>query len=1177
MHTHPVLKSLILGVTIGLFAVGQVMADDIYGKIRGTVTDPSGAVILGVTVTATNAATGVAHSVKTGTAGNYEFVNLAAPAVYSLTVEQAGFKRFQVGGIQLALNQTYVQDVHLELGTSTQVVTVEAAHSQVETTSMELGARITGSALVDIPLNGRDWIQLQQSLPGVVASIDFTDNFSTSGSRAQDNEFLLNGVDDIDLALNTPNAIPSPDSIAEVNMITNTINPEYGRNGGAVMNAVTKSGTNKFHGDGFEFYRDPFLNARNFFLPAPDQFHQNQFGGTIGGPIWKNHTFFFFSYQGTRNREPDTPGRSFAGGTVNVFTADQRNGIFPDINVAVNPITQAPTASPFPLVGEDEKTYPAGTLYSTLFPTGHIPSVDFSTPAVNLIKAYMPPPNTGTNTFSWNPISVNKEYQYITRIDHTFTPKDSLSGYWFIENDSDVDDESFDGGSLPGFAQQQTERVQNMNLTWNHTLGTNMFNEARVGYNRLGFNTINPVQSVQPSSFGFSITPQSGPSGASLPCINMPSYEPPAGACEFGFSYQGPQPRIDQTYQASDNFTWIAGPHTFKMGFDMRRAEVKNPFYFVNNGYFSFSGTGQFSTGDQGADFLLGIPDLYEQTSGGFIDARTQEYYSYFQDQWKVRQNLTLTYGLGWQINTPQNDIFNGGVAVNAYRPGVQSTVYPTAPPGLLFPGDSGISESTYGYSMRHFAPRLGFAWSPDSGRKWSIRGGFGIYYNQIEEEVTLENLQAPPFSLTDFGAGDVGGTPGFANPYAAYIPQRGANGNIVGVGTAALSNRFPYTPPPRGSTNVNFSADYPLTLNVFSPNFTTPSAYNYNFTVQHELPSDTIVQVGYVGHQGRHLEDRVSIDPAGQAPGVNPVCAADPNCGNGTLGFYDPQTLANPLTVDGFPVFGGVGEQASDANSNYNSLQITVTKKTTHGLDFLASYTWSHSLDPISSLENVGGGGTIDPVSVNPFNRHDNYGDSSYDARQRFVISYSYTIPSIRHYKSFQGVPSRLVEGWRIAGLTTLQAGFPISLTDGSDNSFVCWAYTIYGCPDRPNVVGPVQTYDPRNENLVNATHGGTASQSNYYFNPNSYTPEVRGVLGDAGRNFFHGPGINNFDAALYKDTKITESTRIELRFEVFNLFNHAQFLAGSVGDDINTSFFGRSTAAAEPRIIQLAAKFYF
>jgi hypothetical protein len=1160
MRIQSVLKSLLLGVALGLIAVGQVKADDIYGRIRGTVVDPSGAVVPGVTVTATNNTTGVSRSAKTGTAGNYDIVNLAAPAVYTVTVEQSGFKRFEATGIPLSLNQIYVLDVHLELGKTSQLVTVEAAHSQVETTSMELGARISGAALVDLPLNGRDWIALQQTLPGVVASMgDFGDNFSTSGSRAQDNEFLLNGTDNLDLALNTPNAIPSPDSIGEVNMITNTINPEYGRNGGAIMNAVTKSGTNRFHGDAFEFYRDPFLNARNFYLPQPEQFHQNQFGGTIGGPIWKNHTFFFFSYQGTRNREPDTAGRSFAGGTVNVFTAAQRNGLFPDIAVAVNPNTGLPTASAVPLVGEDGTTYPAGTLYSTLFPTGQIPSADFSGPATKLISTYMPPPNTGTNTFSWNPISVDSAYQYITRIDHNFSPRDTLSGNWLIEDDSEVDDESFDGGSLPGFAQEETARTQIMSLTWNHTFGSNMINEARFGYNRLGFNTINPVTPVQPSSFGFSINPQSGPSGAGLPCIDMPSYEPPAGACEFGFSYQGPQPRIDQTYQVSDNFTWITGTHTFKMGFDMRRAEVTNPFYFVNNGYFEFAGTGTFSTGDEGADFLLGIPDFYEQTSGGFIDARTQEYYSYFQDQWKFRKNLTFTYGLGWQINTPQNDIFNGGVAVNAYRPGVQSTVYPTAPPGLLFPGDQGISESTYGYSLHDFGPRLGFAWSPGSDRKWSVRGGFGIYYNQIEEEVTLANLESPPFSLTDFGTADLGASPGFANPYTGYFADRNASGVIVGSTPASLNNKFPYYPPPKGSTNVDFSFFYPMILNTFNPDFVTPSAYNYNLTVERELPSDTIIQVGYIGHQGRHLEDRENIDPAGQAPGVNPVCAADPNCSYFTLGYADPQTLANPLTASGYPVFGGVGEQATDANSNYNSLQVTVTKRTTHGLQFLASYTWSHSLDPISSLENVGGGG-----APNPFNRQDNYGDSAYDARQRFVISYSYQIPSIRHYSTFQAVPSRLVEGWRIAGLTTLQTGFPISLTDTSENSLVCWQYSS-SCPDRPNVVAPVQIENPR----TNA--GGL------YFNPSSFTPEVRGVLGDAGRNFFHGPGINNFDAALYKDTKITESTKVELRFEVYNLFNHTQFLSYAVGNDINSGFFGQSTGAYAPREIQLAAKFYF
>jgi hypothetical protein len=1153
MCIHPVLKALVLGVAIGLFAVSQGRADDVYGRIRGTVTDPSGAVIPGVPVTVTNIATGIVRTVTTASDGNYELVNLPAPATYMVTVEYAGFKRYQVTGIRLALNQIYVLGIQLELGQTTQQITVEAAPAQVEATSIQLGARITGSAIVDLPLNGRDWYTLQQTLPGVVASIDFGDNFSTSGSRSQDNSFLVNGTDANDLALNTPLVRVSPDAVAEVNMITNTINPEYGRNGGAIMNAVTKSGTNQFHGDAFEFYRDPFLNARNFFQLLPAQFHQNQFGGTVGGPIWKNHTFFFFSYQGTRNRAPITIGRGFAGPTTTVFTSDQRNGIFPDINVSTNPNTGAPALSPFALVGEDGNSYPAGTPYSTLFPNGHIPTADLNQVALNMMTTYMPPANQGADGFSWNPISTNKFNQYISRIDHTFNAKDSINGYWFIEQQASVDDESFYGGSVPGFAEQQTERIQNMSLAWNHTFGANMINEARVGYNRFGFNSVNPVTPILPSALGFTgINPQNT-KGAGAPCIDMISYEPPGAGCTMGFSQDGPQPRIDQTYQVTDNLTWIKGRHTIKVGFDMRRAQVWNPFNFLNNGYFQFYGTGTYSTGDEAADFLLGIPDLYLQSSGGVIDARTQEYYAYFQDQWKVRPNLTITYGTGWQDNTPQNDMFNGGVAINAYRPSEQSTVFPTAPEGLLFPGDKGITTSSYQNRLNHFGPRLGFAWSPDKDRKWSIRGGIGIYYNQIEEEVTLQNLLAPPFSLIDYGILDAGGSPAFTTPFTDIADP-----------SFSISNKYPFTPPKPGS-QVDFGFFEPMSLKVFDPNLTTPSAYNYNLTVQRELPAATIVQVGYVGHQGRHLSQRYELNPPGQAPGVNPVCAADPTCGFYTLGFTQPGTFRNdPL------VFASVGVQATDANSNYNALQVAVTKRTTHGLEFQSSYTWSHSLDTVSSLENVGRGS-----APNPFNLRSSYGDSSYDARQRFVISYSYEIPSVRHYDSFRGVPSRLAEGWRIAGFTTLQTGFPVGLTDSSDVSLTCWAYTSYGCSERPNVVGAVTFYDPRNTNLVNATHGGTTTRAHYYFDPNSFAPETRGAIGNVGENFFHGPGINNFDFALYKDTRITETTKFELRFEFFDFFNHTQFT--SIGNDINSSTFGRSTNARAPRVIQLAAKFYF
>ena len=303
MQRSDVLRiTLLAGVccVLGLLSANSARADNVYGKIRGTVTDPSGAVIAGAKVTATNTATGISTTVKSGTDGSYEFLQLAAPAIYTVNVEQAGFRAFQAQTPSLSLDQIYVLNVKMEVGTVSQQVTVEAAPVQVETTSMQLGKVINAQTITSMPLNGRNWVQLQQTLPGVVASSDrFTNNYSTNGSRSQSNDYLVNGVDANDLPLNSIAVVPNPDAIAEVSVVTNTINPEYGRNGGAVLNAETKSGTNQIHGTGFEFYRDTSLNTRNFFSPNSTIFHQNQFGGAIGGPIKKNKAFFFFAYQGT--------------------------------------------------------------------------------------------------------------------------------------------------------------------------------------------------------------------------------------------------------------------------------------------------------------------------------------------------------------------------------------------------------------------------------------------------------------------------------------------------------------------------------------------------------------------------------------------------------------------------------------------------------------------------------------------------------------------------------------------------------------------------------------------------------------------------------------------------------------------------------------------------------------
>ncbi|HEV2177002.1 MAG TPA: carboxypeptidase regulatory-like domain-containing protein [Terriglobia bacterium] len=1148
MRKNPVPRFLfgaLLLCLFGLLSAGAALADNVYGSIRGTVTDPSGAVVAGVKVTATNVATGVAATVTSNAAGDYAFVQLPAPGNYDVTAEIAGFETYQAHHIPLQLNQIYVLNLKMEVGTTTQEVTVEANAAQVETTSIELGTTVDSKQIVDLPLNGRNWVQLQQLEPGVVAASDGRGSFATNGSQAAQNSYLINGTDNNDFPLNTNLITPSPDAIGEFKMVTNTINPEYGRNSGAILNAVIKGGSNAFHGDGFDFYRDTSLNSRNFFQPKPQVFHQNQFGGTIGGPIWKDHTFFFFSYQGNRNRQPEL---SNGGGNTPVFTADQRNGTggFTDLETSTK-------TSPFPLVGDNGQTFAAGTPYSTIFSQGFIPTADFNTVSSGLLNKFVPLPNAGSN-FQFNPIITGVDDQYLERIDHTFSPKDAIWGYALWERNPTVTALPFTGATLPGFAEVDARHYQQYTLAWNHTFGGTTLNEARFGYSRFNFQAIAPQNPVSPSSAGFTgIVPQQQGADQSLPVVTV------NGLFNLGFSGNGPQPRIDQVYQVTDNLTKVAGAHTLKFGFDMRRFEVYNPFLHNNDGSFTFAGAGSFSTGNAGADFLLGIPDSYAQGSGDILNSRTREYYSYAQDQWKMRPNFTLTYGVGWTIDTPLVDNYHNNHATPAFRPGQQSALFPTAPAGYVLQGDVSNAYGTTHY--KDFGPRIGFAYSPSWG--WltggagstSIRGGFGLYFNRFEGETALQFNASPPFAQNSLGVGDIGLSPSFANPFT----------DVAGRGS--LANKFPFAGP---TSNINFALFEPLSISVFDPNITVPYAENFNFTIERQLGSSTILSLGYVGALAHHEVIAYELNPGINAAG----CAANPTCTGNSLiqNLLFPNNFAQPGNI-----FGSIGNVATVGNSNYNAFQASLNRHFAHGLQFQAAYTWSRSMDNGSGFENsgFGGGGFGGFGSLrgsNPFNRNLDYGPSIFDATNRLVINYDYALPSVRRFNSMQWVPSRLTDGWTIAGITTLQSGFPLDVIDSGFRSLTCTAFTFYQCPDVPNVVAPAQYFNPRNSSPAPGLTG------NYFFNPNGFAPEAFGTFGNAGRNLLRGPGINNFDFSLFKDTRITESTRLELRFEFFNLFNHTQFNPGGIVTDINAgSAFGQEFSARPSRLIQLGAKFYF
>jgi Carboxypeptidase regulatory-like domain len=1142
-------------------------ADNLYASIRGVVVDPSGAALPDVKLVATNIATGLTYNAVSTGAGDFSFLQLPV-GDYNVTAEKSGFKKFTAGPIHLNLDQVFSLRAAMEIGATTETVEVNANSVQVDTTSMQLGATVTGSQIVDIPLNGRNWTQLMQLETGVVASSDRfgTGAYATNGSQTQQNSFLINGTDSNDGALNVPLVVPSPDAIGEFNLVSSTLNPEYGRNSGAIVNAAIKSGTNQFHGGAFEFYRDTFLDAKSWFEPKASPFHQNLFGGTIGGPIYKDRVFFFFSYQGLRATAPETTALT----STKVFSAAERTGDFSaatgGLPLGAGSKTQGNAVSPIPLLGADGAMHPAGTLYSTLFPTGNIPTANLNPLAVKIMNQYVPLPNAAGNLYLFNPTVSEKQDQPLGRIDAKITNKDAIWFYGLYENFPFEDTIPFSGPTLPGFGSTNPEKTYQYTVAWNHTFSATMLNEARFAYLRFNYIANQPASTIDPTAYGFTgIIPQNR-AYESLPVMNLTG----GGYFALGFSSNGPQPRIQNTYQFTDNLSKVWGRHNAKFGFNLDKLQINNPFYNNLNGTYDYSGAGAFSTGNAAADFLLGFPDTYNQGSGSILRARAAEYYSYAQDQWQVKPNLTLTLGVGWEILTPPKNIYANGKAMAAFRQGQQSTVFPTAPVGLVFPGDAGINS--YGGPTVHysdFAPRVGFAWSPGDRHNLSVRGGIGLYYNRTESETVLQTLGTPPFSLASSGANALGTGPNFGNPFTSQ--------NLTTIGkfpSGTLPQQFPFTPPAPG-TSPSFVPFEPIGFNVSQsdPRMTAPRVTNYNLNVQYQVSKSTIVSLGYVGAVGRHEEGNYNLNAAGVAPGVNfnPIaqkCGSDFGLATCTGGVSFPLGAYSN-------VMGQVGVFATRWSSNYNSLQASVNRHLTNDLQFQVSYTWSRSFDYISNFEN--GGQLFQAPGLNTYNIGLNYGPSANDAPQRLVANFYYTMPFYKYAHRWR----MLTDGWNVTGVATFQSGFPVQVETNGYNDLQ-WSYpdAFYQDPGHAQVTGtPLQI----NHNPRNSTIGGL---QNMWLNPAAFAVPETGTLGDANRNPFYGPGLNFWDMAILKDIKFTESKLLQLRLESFDTFNHANFGPPNPVSGTNTvgvPNFGQITTVqdittnGDGRVVQLGAKFYF
>jgi hypothetical protein len=974
-----------------------------------------------------------------------------------------------------------------------------------------------------------------------------------NGQRETANAFLVNGGDVSEGRNLGAGLVPNLDSVEEFRLITNSFDAEYGKFSGAVMNAITKSGTNRIHGDVFEYIRNEAFGARNYFDDTRGELRRNQFGYTVGGPFWKDRLFWFTDYQGTRQ----TAGAST--GALTLPNAAERNGhfdpsVFFDSNgnpTAVKGVYWAQVLS-----ARLSQTVTNGELYSQVFPGGVIPQAAWAKPAIGILP-FIPQGDPVTGAYSNNSqkdtVSDNKFGQ---RIDFFNRKTGNWYFYYHLDNSSAVS--ALSGNNIPGFSSITPTRAQQFVMSNNKTYGANTVNEWRVSFFRTATVTNKPQSGfAKLADLGFVTGPgtlgivPSGPAG-------FPETVPPLYFSDFSM---GPNTlttfQPNNTWQFSEGLSKIIGRHALKVGGEFRYLQINERNTCAPNGDFSFNGGPNGETGNDFADFLLGAPVSYNQCSQQFLDSRTRYGGAYVQDTFKVKENLTLNLGLRWEASMPWYDTQG---KIETIVPGLQSTQFPTAPKGWVVPGDPGIPSTLAPTRYNNFGPRLGLAYSPGFKEgalgkvfggpgKSSIRASYGMYYTSIEDLNLFYEVGDAPFGLY------------WVSPNPTMFDQP----FLTRSDGSSQVQRFPFTFPVPGSP-ANKTLDYSRYLPIsFSPGYDIhnrlPYAEHYNLSFQRELTKATVLTLAYVGTQGHRLIAQYDANPGNQAlclslSQLSDVAPGSPTCGpNGEQQVY--------TRADG-TVFNGTRDKlgpnfsqnnsftANIANSNYNAGEITVEHKASD-LTLLAAYTYSKGIDNSSGFGQW--------VNFADFRRTRSL--SAYDITHNFVVSYIWALPFDR---LFGGAPKRLTQGWAFNGITRFTGGLPVPLGEGDDQSLTGSSNT-----DVPELVGKVVTRNPR----IGTADCPITNHAACFFNPSAFTTGPFGQFGNSPRQFFHGPGINNTDFGLSKRTSITESTGFEIRAEFFNIFNHTQF-NNPVGN-ISNGNFGYVTSAREPRIGQLSAKFFW
>ena len=1136
------LRKSLLVLSFGLLCV---MANPAWGQtpttgqVNGVVKDPSGAVVVGAK-TALSGTNGVDRETATGGDGRYTFP-LILPGIYKLSIEAPGFKLFVVERVEVRITEYTEVDAALTVTGGSQSVTVTAEPAMVQVDSASRGNVIQGDTIQQLPLATRNFQQLLTLTPGTSGSIPNSSDlgrgdtaFNVNGQRALSNAVVINGVDASSMGTgSTPNlAVPASDTLQEFIVQTNLYDASQGRNAGSVVAAVTRSGTNEFHGNLFEFLRNDALNANNFFLNgaavARPPYKRNQFGGMLGGPVVKDRLWFFLSYQGTREVNGTSLENSVGTAFVPADLSNDRSEQTLD-NLAQSFGVAACTT--VPNTGCLAASNPmADFLLKATLPNGQLVIPSAPNPIANpgTIVTSVASPVVGISRF--------REDQFNSNLDFKLSAADRLSAkfFWADNPETQALFNSFGLANalpVPGFGAQVNFDQRVLSIDETHVLSPTLLNDFRFGYSTITTHST-PQEPFTSAQLGIS-----SPLSNLFP--GMPEISV-ANSFDLGASPFSDNSAAEPTYTVGDTLSWQKGRHSVKAGLEYKHHELNESFNLYTRGQMFFLG---FS-GNPFEDFLggffgltglsiigSGVPsrDIYSHDISGFIN-----------DDWRVSAHLTVNVGLRYEYFSPFTEAEGRFVAFDPNR--LETAAIPGFPAGdnvaitggfvqagnakNPLPGIPEVSAGLVPPDKNNFAPRLGFAWQPFStAGTFVVRGGYGVYYDKPNSRIVNNQLLDFPYDTL----AEVFTTP-ISNPFV-QVPQPSAFPL-----TFNNTSIFPFGGPPAilpAATATGFTA---VSANGLYPDlhdFRTPYVQQYSMGVQDEFAKSWLLDVSYVGSAGRKELRLVNLNQP-----FGPIAA--------TPGPLSPGLSALP--VQGF----GVHVMQSSSNSNYNSLQASLTKRFSHGLQFLASYTYSHSLDDYSGDPT----GTSD-VTVVPGNETilNNYASSDFDRRHRFVFSGLYDLPHF--YKGDSLFAKEAVNGWRLSSILTVQSGTPFSVLTNATAFVEARADTVAGC--NPNLGGSVQ------------------SRLNNFFNAACFTPATAlGDFGTSGRNILQGPNQKDVDISIAKQFPVTERASFEFRADFFNAFNQVSF-ANPVNILASANVGQIVAATVGPRVIQFALKLNF